>query len=360
MTNNILKKYGGLKIIWHPEKLKSIKEGIVTAPIYVRVKPTNKCNHRCFYCSYDPEFEYVLSERLKREDEIPREKMMEILGDFKEMGVKAITLSGGGEPLIYPHIVESMKKCVENGIDLSIITNGQNLDGEKAEILKDAKWVRVSLDSIDSKTFNIIRRVPEIMFEKLISNLRNFAKIKNPKCEFGINFVVNDKNSNQIYEAVKFFKDIGVNHIKITPLYTPRNFHEYHAPFRESVISQIKRAKEEFVDENFAVFDTYENDFTLGSVHGRRYTNCPIMQIVPVIGADSCVYFCHDKSYTEDGLLGSLRDKSFKELWFSEEAKEKFKNFNPAESCKHHCTFDARNILINDAISCFGEHVNFI
>jgi len=39
--------------------------------------------------------------------------MLEILSDFKEMGVKAITFSGGGEPLIYSHIEEVMKKALE-------------------------------------------------------------------------------------------------------------------------------------------------------------------------------------------------------------------------------------------------------
>lgn len=356
----IKQKYGGLKIIWHPEKLKSLREGKIMAPIYVRIKPTNKCNHRCFYCSYDPDFEYILSERLKREDQIPEEKIMEILHDFKEIGVKAVTFSGGGEPLIYPHILEAMKKVLEYGIDLSIITNGQNLKGEIAEVLAQAKWVRISLDSINKETFKEIRRVSESLFDELINNLKNFVKIKNPKCEFGINFVVNDKNFNQVYDAAKFFKEIGVNHLKITPLYTPRNFERYHNLFKENVINQIKRAKEEFEDDSFSIFDTYENDFALTSIHKRAYTSCPIMQIVPVIGADSAVYFCHDKAYSNDGLLGSIKDKSFKDLWFSEESAEKFKTFNPQEKCKHHCTFDARNILINDAISCFGDHVNFI
>ena len=85
------------------------------------------------------------------------------------------------------------------------------------------------------------------------------------------------------------------------------------------------------------------------------------MQIVPVIGADAVVYFCHDKTYVTNGALGSLKEKSFKELWFSKETKEKFKSFNPMHECQQHCTYDSRNILINDAIKNFDEnHINFI
>ena len=356
-------KYGGLKIVWHPEKLKSFLNGKVTAPLYVRIKPTNLCDHNCFYCSYDPEAKSrnILSEGFNRNDEIPREKMMEILKDFKEMGVKAITFSGGGEPLIYPYIEETMEKCLEYGIDLSIITNGQKLNGRKAELLAKAKWVRISLDTCTPETFEKSRNRPQKWFQELTENMKNFAKIKNKNCEFGINFVVHHLNWQEVYDAAKFFKEIGLNHVKFTPRWIEgrEKWLEYHEPFKEKVIEQIKRAKKELVDDKFDIFDTYENDFLFTGNPERNYNRCFIMQTIPVIGADSKVYFCHDKTYTNHGLLGSIKDKSFKELWFSKEAAEIFKNFNPKVCCKHHCTYDTRNIFISDALSCFGEHINF-
>ncbi|MCX6746802.1 MAG: radical SAM protein [Candidatus Pacearchaeota archaeon] len=360
---DIEKKYGSLKIFWHPDKLRSLLEGKITAPIYVRIKPTNKCDHHCYYCSYDPKVKTILSQRFKRNDEIPKEKMMEILSDFRDMGVKAVTFSGGGEPLIYPHISETLQKTLDYGINLSIITNGQNLNQERAEILTQAKWVRVSLDSSDPETFKEIRRVPTQRFHELISNLRNFARIKNPKCEFGINFVVNEKNFRTVYDSINLFKEIGLNHVKVTPTVYPlsaSDFFEYHKTMLDSVMRQIEKARKDFSSKDFTVYDTYENDFSVANVFERSYASCPIMQTVPVIGADSTVYFCHDKTYSNNGMLGSLKDRSFKDLWFSEEAAKIFKTFNPQEGCKHHCTNDLRNKLIIDTMACYGEHVNFI
>lgn len=356
----IKQKYGNLKIVWHHEKLNDLLNKKITAPISVRLKPTNKCNHKCFFCSYAPEFEYVLSEKLKRNDEIPKEKIIEILDNFKEMGVKTVTYSGGGEPLIYPHIVDALKKTIENGIELSIITNGQWLDGERAELLTGARWVRISIDACNAKTFSESRHVPESFFDKLVENIRQFAKNKKSGCELGINFVVHEKNCDEVYASAVLFKELGANHIKFTPLYTPRNFETYHTPFKEKVIAQIKKAKKDIQDSKFAIYDTYENDFNLGSKNRRCYKKCYIMQTVPVIGADCEVYFCHDKAYSSDGSLGSIKTKSFKDLWFSEETANIFENFNPIEGCPHHCTYDARNIFLTEAINCFGEHVNFI
>jgi hypothetical protein len=135
---------------------------------------------------------------------------------------------------------------------------------------------------------------------------------------------------------------------------------KYHEPFKEQVIQQIKRAEQELVDDNFAIFDTYENDFKLTGVPKRLYSTCSFMQIVPVIGADSVVYFCRDKAYTKSGTLGSIKNQSFKDLWFSKEAATIFKSFNPQEECQQHCTCDARNLLIKDIISNYNkDHINF-
>ena len=361
--DEIQEKYGNLKIVWHPEKLEALRKGEVSAPLCIRIKPTNKCNHQCFYCSYDPNVDdaNVLSIGFHQEDEIPREKMMEILSDLKEMGVKAVTFSGGGEPLIYPHILETLKKVLDYGIDLSIITNGQLLSGERAELLGNARWVRISSDACDAETFSQIRNVPEGFFNNLTENIEKFAKLKNSDCEFGINFVVNHLNAKQVFDAALHFKELGVNHVKFTPRWIDKEgeWIQYHAPFKENVIEQIKRAKQELQDEDFKIFDTYENDFRLTGVPERVYTKCPIMQIVPVIGADCNIYFCHDKTYLKEGALGSIKNISFKYLWFSEEAQKRFKNFNPKIECQQHCSYDSRNIMINCMLNNYGKHINF-
>lgn len=358
--SSIKQRYGDLKLLWHPEKIKSFYDNVVISPVYIRIKPTNKCNHRCEFCSYDPATgDLNVRNELNRKDEIPQEKMFEILADLRDMKVKAVTYSGGGEPLIYPYIEETMKKTLDYGINLSIITNGQKLNEGRAEILSQANWVRISSDAPDAKTLSETRKIPEEWFYELTDNIEKFAKIKNPKCELGINFVVHKKNAEKVYESVKHFKNLGCNHIKITPMWVT-NFKEYHSQLNDSVLGQIEKAKKEFQDEKFNVYDTYQGDFSGASVSERNYQRCYIMQTTPVIAANCKVYFCHDKAYSSDGALGSVKDKSFKNLWFSPESAEIFKKFNPQEKCKHHCANDSKNNLINRVLECNGGDVNFI
>ena len=123
------------------------------------------------------------------------------------------------------------------------------------------------------------------------------------------------------------------------------NFLEYHKEINHSVLSQIEKARERLSSDNFQVYDTYTKDFKHCGLYQREYDKCMIMQTVPVIGADSNIYFCHDKAYAPEGILGSILNKSFKEVWFSEKAKERFKNFSAKAECQHHCANDTKNII---------------
>jgi MoaA/NifB/PqqE/SkfB family radical SAM enzyme len=362
------KKYSPFKIFHHQKKLSSFLDGKIISPVYVRVKPTNKCNHSCYYCAYDSENPTV--QELGRKDEIPQSKLMQILDDFKEMGVKAVTYSGGGEPLMHPNILDVLRKTIDYGIDLSIITNGQKLNEEKAELLKYAKWIRVSMDSCNAETFSATRKRPESWFYELTSNIRTFSSTKPDSCVLGINFVIQEKNFREVYDSIRFFRDLGVDNVKIAPRHIPEDSQKYHEPFMETVIEQIRKAKE--VISGIEIHDDYENGIKLSTENNREYSRCYIMQTIPAIGADQNVYFCHDKAWIGDknGILGSVKEQSFRELWFSEDARNKFQSFNPAERCRHHCTNDRKNIAINAFLTnpdCASElkseddeHKNFV
>ena len=82
--------YSNLKIFDHIDQLNQVvKEGKRVAPIYIRIKPTNYCNHRCYYCSYADQ-ELGLRDSVKMQDQISWEKMQEIIQDMKERQIRVI------------------------------------------------------------------------------------------------------------------------------------------------------------------------------------------------------------------------------------------------------------------------------
>lgn len=351
--------YSNLKIFEHMDRLNQVvREHKRTAPIYIRIKPTNYCNHKCYYCSY-ADNALGLRDSVKTQDQIPWEKMQEIIADLQTMGVKAVTFSGGGEPLVYPHIVEAMQGILDANIDLSIITNGHLLNGARAKVLSHAKWVRISFDAADAETYARIRQLPLSAFDEVCENIKSFSQMKEDFCELGINFVINHENANQVYQMAKLAKDLGTNHIKYTARIT-KDLFQYHESFKEEAIRQIHQAQEDFETEGFKIINKYEGDFESAMVFHRCYKKCYINQIFTVIAADSNVYFCHDKAYVSSGVVGSLKEQSFQELWYSDAVKKRYENFHPENECNHHCVYDDRNSLLNTFYSLDRNHINFI
>lgn len=349
--------YSDLKIFHHTEKINDILNEKRTAPIYIRIKPTNYCNQNCYYCGSKDD-NVPEDRKYNRSAMIPWDKMQEIITDMSDIGVKAVTLSGGGEPLVYPYIADTLELIKKYNIQYSIITNGQVLEGRKAELLYDAKWIRVSIESAYADTYARIRGVNT--FEKVTQNIANFIQNKNPSCTVGINCVVTKDNYREIYDLCELMSKLGVDNIKLSPLRLDGDLGEYHKPFEKSVKSQIKQAKSEFENDKFKIIDKYSDDAGLDEHYQKPYHRCMIQEIFTVIGADCKVYFCHQRAYTKNGDIGSLQEQSFKELWYSEDTVKKIRELDACQECNFRCVYDERNILLNNLMTIDRNHIDFI
>jgi MoaA/NifB/PqqE/SkfB family radical SAM enzyme len=299
--------YSRYKIFHYQEKLDSLPQeiGIIKPPVHIRIKPTNVCNHHCWYCAYkSPDLQ--LGQDMVERDFIPKEKMLEIIDDCAEMGVKAVTFSGGGEPFVYRY-------------------------------MRDTK-------------------VGE--FSKIMKNIEEFKKLGG-KCLLGISLIVDKDNWSHIYEFTKMLKWLGVDTVKISPCIVSNDGHEndaYHAPFFADAKELAVRTKKELEDESFEVNECYhgaEVDFA------KDYGWCPMLQMLPVIGADLNMYPCQDKAYNlEEGLLGSIKEMRFKDWWFGD--KNNFFKIDPSKVCNHHCVANGKNKMILEYLDADKEHLGFV
>jgi len=346
-------RYSPYKISWFPEKLKALQENKVTPPISSLINPTNKCNQDCFFCVYAVNYS-GMHDGMELKNELSKEKLFEILDDFKDMGVKSVTYSGGGEPLLHPHATEYLQRTIDNGIDLSIITNGELMKGEKAEVLKNGKWIRVSMDYYTPEGFVASSRGREKSFYKVVENVQNFAKIKNKDCDLGCNWVITRENHKQIFEASKFFKNLGMDNIKFCAVWI-KDFEKYHRSLKTRVMKDLHRIEEELADESFRVYDNYKITIDKNTLY-RPYHKCLFMQVTPVIGADGVVYNCHNKGYDRSGMIGDINSQSFKKMWMSEKTAKYFEEFDAQLSCRHQCAPDLKNIYMHELLSLHGDN----
>jgi len=350
--------YSNQKFIHFPEHLSAIRSKEMIAPVHIRIKPINKCNHDCWYCAYRVS-NLQLGSDMDERDVIPFPKMMEIADDIVDMGVRAVTFSGGGEPLIYARLPQVIERLAAGGVKIASLTNGEALAGKMAEAFAaHGTWIRISIDGWDDKSYAESRGIEEGKFTRVLNNMRDFAK-RGSNCVLGISFIVTERNCEHVYDACKMFKDAGVDHVKLSGVVTDNDVaavNAYHANFRSVIEGQIERAKT-LNDKGFRIVDHYHE---LGDTFANSFTSCPNLLYLTVIGADSCVYTCQDKAYNPTGLLGSIKDRSFKEFWFSEENRERIYGFNPSLSCAHHCTAHSKIVAINAALSLDPDHTPFV
>ncbi len=353
------KIYSNLKFLRYSDRLDALREGRLAAPVHVRIKPMNHCNHSCWFCAYRSDG-LNLGEDIDLKDRIPDAKMFEITEDIIAMGVKAVTFSGGGEPLLYRALPDVINRLAEGGVRIGTLTNGANLKGRMADAFAEhGTWVRVSIDGWDDDSYAKARSIPSGHYTRLLDNMRAFAR-RDSKCVLGVSFIVGKDNYTKIYDFCAQMKDVGVNHVKLSGVVVgndgPANNAYHRAIFQESC-DQIARAAQDLNGDGFTIIDHYHE---LDELFAKSYTSCPFMQFLTVIGADCTVYACQDKAYTESGTLGSIRDRSFRDFWFSEENRKRVYGLDPSKVCQHHCVAHGKNLVLTDLLNLDPDHGAFV
>lgn len=352
------KLYSTMKFHRFQEQLEATRDGRVIAPVHIRLKPINRCNHDCWYCAYRWS-ELKLGEDMVEADAIPEAKMMEIVDDIVEMKVRAVTFSGGGEPLLYKPLPEAIDRLAAGGVRVASLTNGSNLKGRMAEAFaRHGTWVRISVDGWDDDSYVKERNAKPGEFNRLLDNIRAFCA-SGTKCVLGISLIVGEGNHKHVAEACRLFKDCGVNHVKISGVVTSNQSggcNAYHTPLKAEVARQIELASD-LVDDRFHILNHYHD---VPERFDKSYDRCPFLMFQTVIGADCQVYACHDKAYTVPGTLGSIKDRRFKDFWYSEDNRRAMHAIDPSVHCTHHCVANAQNLAILDYLSIDPEHGLFV
>jgi MoaA/NifB/PqqE/SkfB family radical SAM enzyme len=350
--------YSGMKIFHFKDKVDSLPpEETIRPPLHVRIKPTNVCAHDCWYCAYRVD-NLQLGEAMDKRDFIRRPKMMEICEDLAEMGVKAVTFSGGGDPFYYPYLPETLERLIQAQIKFASLTNGARLDGRLAELFSaHATWLRISIDGWDGPSYARYRGVDEQEYARVMANIAAFQRMGGP-CFLGVNLIVDKDNASHVHDKARRLRDMGVNSLKVSPCIVSNDGAQtsaYHRPFAATVRDQLEQIRADLVSTEFQLFDDYHD---MPSDFSKPYDWCPYLQILPVIGADLNLYSCQDKAYNPKGAIGSLKHQRLRDLWFADKAA--FMRINPRHDCNHHCVADRKNRMLFDYLGADEGHLEFV
>jgi len=138
------------------------------APFQVVWDVTYACNLRCQHC-------YASAGKVGQ-DELSHEEAMRLVDELGRMGVCVLAFSGG-EPLVRKDVLELSRKASEEGMYVSMATNGTLITESKAKEMKEngVSYLQISLDGAEPATHDGFRGIPGA-FEKTIEGIKNSVR----------------------------------------------------------------------------------------------------------------------------------------------------------------------------------------
>jgi len=140
-------------------------------PHHIEIIMTSGCNLHCLPCIARGKTEYL------PKAEMSKAKILKIIDEAKELGVKSFHFSGGGEPLFrYDVAIDAIKAVKAKGMFCSIVTNGTLFKDKTIEELVRIKFDQItfSLNGPDEKTDDLIRGIKG-SFKKTRKTIELFA-----------------------------------------------------------------------------------------------------------------------------------------------------------------------------------------
>ena len=205
--------------------MRTILEHKLIFPRHVQLSPTDICNLKCSFCS--------CSKRERKE--WSKDDVKEIVKILKQVYTKGVTITGGGEPLLFPYIEMLLTELRNAGISIGLVSNGIPLLNPL--FIPLIKWVRFSFsdDREFSKGFydnihNWVGKGVDVSFSYVVTdeaNLVNAGKIvelaNRLKCTHVrmVSDILNSKSSEKIDQIKNAFRHMGVDDSLV--IYQSRN-----------------------------------------------------------------------------------------------------------------------------------------
>lgn len=249
-----------LKVLLDRELLHHAHANNRLIPVHIQFLPTNKCNMNCSFCS--------CSER-NADLEMDIDTARAIIVKCKNQGTKAVTITGGGEPLMYPHFSKLVDSFCENSIKIGLVSNGLLLHMAPRETLDKITWCRISND--DNRTFS---DAYQNNLSRVVSN--------SPSVDWAFSHVVSVRqNVTEIAKVIEFANKHDFTHVRlVADLFQPEDV-DMEA-LRESLLKMG-------VDDAKVVYQ--------GRKAYERGGDCYIGYIKPLISPDAKVYACCGVQY---------------------------------------------------------------
>ncbi|MFW6067011.1 MAG: radical SAM protein [Myxococcota bacterium] len=135
-------------------------------PIYLVHALTARCNARCGFCAWNPDF-------YDPRDQLSTEAIEQLHADARNAGFLGLSV-WGGEPLLHPDFGRIMRHAKGLGFHTNMVTNGFLLDRKMDDVLAYVDRIAISVDYPSSEHDEM--RGIRGLFEKILGSTRHIRR----------------------------------------------------------------------------------------------------------------------------------------------------------------------------------------
>lgn len=344
------------KLIYHLVPLDRWLKGEKIFPVYCAVGLTDVCNYRCIFCVYDS---------LKRKKSyLDKQKLLSVIHELVDSGLKGLFFSGEGEPLLHPDAAEIINSSKIYGVDCALNTNGYFLTKEiSIKILKDLTFIRISLNGCNPENYKMIHNAPLHAYRKILDNLECAVRLRKEigsNATIGVQCIILKENISLIQNLTDDLKNVGVDYLAFKP-FLPISSTKYRTGLKlddSKVVNRLKEC-EKMSSNEFKVIVRWES---LNRYKKRTYDRCLSLPFMIEIDSKGDVYPCGVLLANREYSYGTIYYNTYSEIMASERYRfvtGKIYNELDVHKCMPNCRNDAVNRFLWN-IKNPPEHVNFI
>lgn len=276
-------------------------------PLHVQIDLCGICNHSCVFCFSNPALYNtgLEIEDPKKHPYLSTDICLTLIDDLSAMGTRAVTLSGGGEPLFHNDTGMIISRLIENKLLFGIITN-LTVNAELEELAM-ASWIRVSADAATAETYSKIHRTNPAEFNRMLENARRLSR----HTELGVQLLITPENYQEIALAARVFRDAGAAYIEFKPPVTCEKGADL-----DDITDRIKELLQEARELQTSDFQVHDQIELIKSMRDTgRPGHCRITRHTAVVGCNAEVYSCCITKYNSGFSIGSLKTDRFADIW---------------------------------------------
>lgn len=347
---------GSHKLYWHLKRVNDWMDGGNIAPVTIDMGINQVCNIACKFCYYG-----VATNQ--KSDNIPTEILLNFLTEASELGVRAVYFAGDGEPLLHPGVWDAVTHGKSQGLDMGISTNGLVIKPAKIQNMLEAlTMIRFTLPGSQPDVYSEITGTRETTFHKVIRNIKKCVEIKNKhnlKVSIGIHMILIPDCAEDILPYARLGRDLGVDYavIKQFSENSGREDSDFIVDYEK--LEPIFKKAESYSTDTYSVIVKREK---MGKFK-RNYGKCYGCEFLTQISGNGDMYPCGNLYDNEEYFIGSILEKSFKEIIHGKRYREVMTKVNNVIDVQKDCGSRCRTNEINEFVWKLKqqpEHHNFI